>query len=440
MLTDFRLFELMLYSLVNFLPYLILVLYPFTDKLRFSKRKTVFLVLLLTVFQIWCGVWLVVSPSTEASILSALCTAGYMAFYFLAVKDQPGKLLFVLLIVSNFANLIVIAAKFFEGVFFPEYARQSNRLSYSVMSILLQGLLMPFLFWCFKKYLKNSAFLEMTMKVWRYLWLIPLTFYLCWYNSLYFNDRSSLEQALLPQSTLISFLINLGAMVVYFMVVKLIRQTEENLILQQVNNQLTIQNIRYDSLQERMEETRRARHDMRQHMSVIAALAEEKQYDKLLEYIETYRNTYQGARQVLYCSHMALNALISYYAQLSEERGIRYETELSVPREFSVSDADLTVLFGNLLENASDGCMTMPEEKRFVRIQITIEKETTMVFCIANSCGGEIKKKNGHFLSTKHDGYGIGIESARNIAERYNGVLQIEEGNGQFTVSGMLCP
>lgn len=439
MVTGFRMFEIVLYALVNFIPYLMLALYPFTDKLRFSKGRTLLLLLILSVLQVWCGICVGVSESAYVSVLSILSTVSYMAFYFLAVKEQPGKLLFVLLMVSNFANFIVMAAKFLEGVVFPEYAVDNNRLSFSVMTILLQAILMPFFFWCFKKYLKNAAFLEMTMKVWRYLWLIPLTFYLCWYYTLYFNERSSLEQALMPQSALFSFLINLGAMVVYFMVAKLIHQTEQNLMLQMVNNQLAIQNVQYESLQERMEETRKARHDLRQHMLVIASFAEKKQYDELQEYIEHYRNTHTEARQLVYCSHMALNALISYYGQLCEERSIHYETELSLPQKLSISDADLTVLFGNLLENAADGCLGLPWEERFVRLQIACEKETTLVFCIANACGEKSQKESGHFLSSKHEGFGIGIESAQNIAKRYNGVLNIEEAEGRFTVTGMLC-
>ena len=38
-MTSFRIFEIILYSCLNLLPYLGLALYPFADKLRFSKVK-----------------------------------------------------------------------------------------------------------------------------------------------------------------------------------------------------------------------------------------------------------------------------------------------------------------------------------------------------------------------------------------------------------------
>lgn len=438
MLTGFRMFEIILYAIVNYFPYLLLALYPFTDRFRFSKVKTILILVLLTVLQISFGAVLVLSEREFAALLSVLSTVSYMAFYFLAVKEHPGKLLFVLLMVSNFANFIVMAAKSLEGIFFPEYARQTNRWTFSVMSVLIQLVFMPPVFLFFRKYLKKPALAEGAMKVWRYLWLIPLTFYLSWYYSLYFGARSSLEQALRPQNAIYSFFINLGAMVVYMMVAKLIHQTEQNMVLQMQNNQLKIQNVQYDSLKDRMEETRRARHDLRQHMTVIASLAEKKQYGKLLEYVENYRSLYSGNSQLVYCSHFALNALISYYAQLAEEKKIRYEAKIAIPQELSASDADLTVLFGNLLENAYDGCLTLPEDQRAMCLQIAVENGNALVFSISNSYDGTVKKQNGHYLSTKHRGQGIGVESARNIAERYNGTFAIDEQTDHFRVSGML--
>ena len=50
-MTSFRIFEIILYSCLNLLPYLGLALYPFADKLRFSKVKVglfIFLLLLVT--------------------------------------------------------------------------------------------------------------------------------------------------------------------------------------------------------------------------------------------------------------------------------------------------------------------------------------------------------------------------------------------------------
>ena len=50
-MTSFRIFEIILYSCLNLLPYLGLALYPFADKLSFSKVKVGLFIFLLLYMQ-----------------------------------------------------------------------------------------------------------------------------------------------------------------------------------------------------------------------------------------------------------------------------------------------------------------------------------------------------------------------------------------------------
>ncbi len=42
-----------------------------------------------------------------------------------------------------------------------------------------------------------------------------------------------------------------------------------------------------------------------------------------------------------------------------------------------------------------------------------------------------------HFVSSKHEGLGLGTESIKSIAEKYGGVCQFEANNGMFYASVM---
>lgn len=86
----YRLVEVGIYSLLNFLPLMVLALYPFRHRLRFSKTATVGLVVALSLVQIFLG-WQAAFFSTNAGLLSAVSTLLYAAFYFFAVKVKVGK-------------------------------------------------------------------------------------------------------------------------------------------------------------------------------------------------------------------------------------------------------------------------------------------------------------------------------------------------------------
>ena len=56
-MTSFRMFEIILYSMVSLLPYLGLALYPFEDKFRMSKIKLSGCIVILTVIQSALGIY-----------------------------------------------------------------------------------------------------------------------------------------------------------------------------------------------------------------------------------------------------------------------------------------------------------------------------------------------------------------------------------------------
>ena len=68
-MTSFRIFEIILYSCLNLLPYLGLALYPFADKLRFSKVKVGLFIFLLLFFQTSLGIYAVYGKHTNRCFL-----------------------------------------------------------------------------------------------------------------------------------------------------------------------------------------------------------------------------------------------------------------------------------------------------------------------------------------------------------------------------------
>jgi nitrogen-specific signal transduction histidine kinase len=57
---------------------------------------------------------------------------------------------------------------------------------------------------------------------------------------------------------------------------------------------------------------------------------------------------------------------------------------------------------------------------------------------IRNPYYGNIKIKNNVFYSTKHEGTGQGLYSAQLIAEKYNGIMNVNYENQTFEVRILL--
>ena len=224
----------------------------------------------------------------------------------------------------------------------------------------------------------------------------------------------------------------------YSVIVNAIIEFRNNLELRDENRQLEVQNLCYENLKTQMESTRRARHDMRHHMNVIRTMAENNQCQEITQYLEKYLEATSWNEKFVYCGHFSLNALLVYYVQKAKNYGIDVNIDVIIPNELSISDADLTVLFGNLLENAIDGCKTITIENKFINLKIKRPNEGALVFSIKNTFNGNVKLENGKFLSTKEQGSGIGIESVKYVVNKYKGAIEFKSDEETFSVSGVL--
>lgn len=433
-----RTLEVILYSLLNFLPFLGLALYPFRNSLRFSKKATGTLIGLLTLIQLLLGAWVAFTPGNHAALASAVSTILYAAFYFLAVKKHFGKTLFTLLMISNLANLAVVSAKAFEGLLFPQLAVQSYRWSFSLMLFAVEVILALPVFLYMRSVYTPAVEKEPSGFVWRYLWLIPATFYVMWYYAFYGNiSRSSLEIALRPKNALFLFVVNIGAILIYYVVTRLILEQNQTLELKEKNHQLTMQALQYEALQEKIAEARRAKHDVRHHIALMQEYLDHGELAALRAYLSQYIERLPDDSLVRFCENNAANAVLLYFAQQAKDQDIDYIVRVDIPGSIFLSDNDLSVLFGNLLENAVDACKVEPRDDRKILIRAGLSGGS---FCVTvdNTYSGSLKlTAGGELLSTKHRGPGLGTQSVRSIAQHYNGVCRFEAKGGMFYASVM---
>lgn len=434
----YRFIEIVVYSLLNFLPFLALALYPFRHSLRFSKGVTGILIGLLSVIQVLLGVWVSFVPGNHAAIASVLSTALYAAFYFLAVKKHFGKTLFTLLMLSNLANFAVISAKCLEGILFPALAMQSYRWSFSLMLFAVEIILSVPIFLYMKSVFTPAVEKEPSGFEWWYLWLIPTTFYIIWYFAIYsVVSRSALEIALRPKNTLFLFIINVGAILIYYVVTRLIMEQNTTLELKEKNHQLSMQAVQYENLQEKITDARRAKHDVRHHITLMQEYLASGELDALREYLSSYNDSLPDDSLVRFCENAAANAVLLYFAQQAKDNDIDYIVKADIPSDIFVSDTDLSVLFGNLIENALDACREETSDDRKI---VICARQTGNALCITidNTFTGTLRcTTDNEFLSTKHKGLGLGTQSVKSIAEQCGGICRFEVKDGMFCASVM---
>lgn len=430
--------EIVVYSLLNLIPYLVVALTMFRDDLRFPFRYTlVYLVLPLCVLQIGIGLCATLYLRPYTNLISLFSYIIYLAFYVLAVRTSAGKLTFALFMVANYANLVVTLAKCLEYQIFPDLAMQGYRWTYSLTTILIQVIVLPGLFHLIRNQIRPILNTPDTQRLWRYLWLIPATFYGVWYYATYASKRSSLEFATLPSSALFMCVISGGFILVYYIVARMLQESAARAALEEENHLLTMQSVQQAHIKERIEEARRDRHDARQHYAILSSYLESGDTDGLRAYIGQLLQNKPADSAIAYCLNLTVNAVAVYYLDRAQSLGVRQNVRLELPEELPFAPGDLTVLFGNLLENACDALARQTEGEKTLSF-VASYQNNTLLAAIDNSYNGTIRRRGEAFLSAKRPGDGIGLHSAGQIACKYGGELRAEHDGHTFRVNVLL--
>ena len=165
--------------------------------------------------------------------------------------------------------------------------------------------------------------------------------------------------------------------------------------------------LRYQNIEQNIQQTRRLRHDLRHILAAISTMAEASDWEHLRRYIREIQNNTELATPLKFCENNAVNAVLSYYAPQMTREDITYSIQVHTERR--------------------------------ITIQGSMHGENALAFTFVNTYSIQPKTdSHGVLFSTKHEGNGIGVESVRSIVHKYNGQMDIKAENNLFHVKILL--
>lgn len=438
MLSFTRTLEVFLFSICNFVPYVILSIYAFGKYLRFSKWITYVACFGLFLVQFLTRYWSATHGINTSIAMSILRLIVFIGGYAILFDQRFGKVFFLELIFANIGNFILVAAVCLERNLFMNISHILYCWHTSVVMMLLHLLFTIPLAFAVKKFFIPMLSNHRVGREWNYYWIVPSVFYIIWQYQINGGTRTGLENIQDPYNIAFLFIINIGSFVIYYIMLMLDGQLAKNLQLEEEHRYHDLQEMEYQKLYDRMEETKRIRHDLRHHAHMVFYYLEEKKYEELQKYIETFRDAIPDGERLIFCENRIINNIMLYFAAQAKTAHIDFDAQLSMEDNLPVNPNDLSVLLGNLLENAIQACNEQKNDLRSIIVKGKGDQHS-LVFTIDNTFDNAIiKNDENEFVSTKPQGSGIGLRSAKKIVEKYNGVFSADKNENLFCVSFML--
>lgn len=186
------------------------------------------------------------------------------------------------------------------------------------------------------------------------------------------------------------------------------------------------------------EELRRYRHETVNHLTTLSALLEDGDTRRAKALVADMLGTPGSPAVDEGSGNPLVDAIFRQKEDVCRERGIALSGDLVLTDRLPLSDAELSSLLSNLLNNAIEAAEHCPDP--WIRARIYPARDYLCIEVV--NCADDARLRSNPALHTTKDQpdlHGIGLQVVREIAQRHQGMVFFDmDQPGQFTVRALL--
>jgi signal transduction histidine kinase len=197
---------------------------------------------------------------------------------------------------------------------------------------------------------------------------------------------------------------------------------KEKTFLEQ-NEQMIKQN--YKLQQQNDEINHQLVHDIKHHLLLLRKLADEQDVSRIKMYLDEIEKEYTETENRVWTSNRFLDFILNQKKQKAEDKEIRMTIDSEVIPVWNLTENEMSVVFGNLLDNAIEACEKIRSVDKWIKVYIK-KRSGIIIIGIGNSIEQQPVILQNKFISDKVNiqRHGYGVKSARRIVERQDGCME----------------
>lgn len=204
--------------------------------------------------------------------------------------------------------------------------------------------------------------------------------------------------------------------------------SDERLQAELAEHHYSMQEQYYEQLRTEQEETRAMFHDINKYMQAMRTLAAEANAAEVNQMMDETQEIFESLTSVVDVGNSVISVILNEYREITEEAEIRFDYDVSVPKNLGISAVDLYILLGNSLDNAIEACASVPVEERYIRVQMRTY-HSILFYQVENPYAKE------YFQHSRGKNHGYGLQNVQKCVEKHNGHMSTSQDENKFVLS-----
>lgn len=204
------------------------------------------------------------------------------------------------------------------------------------------------------------------------------------------------------------------------------------------SEQLKLQLNHYKTLESSLEETRRIKHDMKNHVICLKYLASKKDYSHIESYLDDIENSIDIINTGIYSGNNVVDAIINQKLKLAEENKIQFDIKATLPTDSFIQSIDICAIVSNSIDNAIEACQRSDYLKKNITLESHINKNY-WIYKLKNT-SNKVIINNNSIKTSKSDtlNHGHGLKNIFQSVKKYDGDINLLYQDDTFSISIIL--
>ncbi len=196
----------------------------------------------------------------------------------------------------------------------------------------------------------------------------------------------------------------------------------------------------YKTLLNQEEDTKKFRHDIRNHIICIEELLETGKPEDAKSYIQDIHYSLDKIASIYDTGNDIISAIINYYVNKGKEEHVKIHVKGRILQELNIPMMHLSTIVSNLMSNAYEAAIkVISDSDKEILVEIRSGSKY-LEFIVKNPTVTERVKLDDKMITTKADkrNHGFGIQNIKEVLSKYDGELQFKDDLDSVTVRVMI--